>query len=676
MSQRTIHIEALPLKLKLKTAFRQAATTRYEGESIWVQVKRNGNKGYGEGCPRIYVAGDDLESSIKWVKENFSNGYVNFDSLDDLKQWVEKNSSIINTYPSAWCAVEMALLDLFSRENGCNVETLLGLSDYKLSGCYTAVLGDDKKWKYTTLLDQYLIRGITDFKIKLSGNLERDREKLHILNNLSIQYNVKDIRIRLDANNLWKDQCDKAIAYISALGGRIFALEEPVGSRHTLDISKISTVMGLPIILDESLCTLEDLLLYKDIPGKLIANIKISRVGGLIRAMKLIEGIKKMGWPIIIGCHAGETSLLTRAALVIASAAGESLLAQEGAFGDYLMEREPVEPILKFGPNGQLNLSEPYYSKTVRGLKVIQTDNWKAGFGLLGRMPVVQDDGSSKVYSIEMSDRYKIHYRVRGKTEGKDAVLILHGGMGHSGWLTPLAKQLYSISQDISVITPDRRGCGLNQHRGDLGSVQVLIEDVINHIEFLKRSFNRVHLAGWCQGSQYASIAAARMGNILSSLILLTPGFFWNERFMSVLRSAEKIVLKMIFEFNLKPQRSRACIPLPMEASDFTLIDKWLDFIENDELKTTMITLNSLSIMDEVQELSWGATPKINLPVLAILAKNDRMVDNKKVLEFIRPIFTTKKNRHHLMSLESGHAIQFEKPEEVAAKILEFIQKI
>ncbi len=86
----------------------------------------------------------------------------------------------------------------------------------------------------------------------------------------------------------------------------------------------------------------------------------------------------------------------------------------------------------------------------------------------------------------------------------------------------------------------------------------------------------------------------------------------------------------MIFEFKLKPERSRACIPLPMEATDFTLVDEWLDFIENDDLKTTMITLNSLSIMDEVQELSWDAMPKINLPVLAIMAKNDRMVDNKQ----------------------------------------------
>ena len=230
------------------------------------------------------------------------------------------------------------------------------LNDYKLCGRYTAVLGDDKKWKFTTLADQYLIRGFSDFKIKLNGNLERDREKLHILEDLRRQHDVKELRIRFDANNLWKDRCDEAIAYLTALDGSAFALEEPVGAHNAGDLSKLSMAMGLPIILDESLCTLDDLSLYREVPGRFIANIKVSRVGGLIRALKLIEELKILGWPIIIGCHTGETSLLTRAALVASSAAGEALIAQEGAFGDYLVEREPVDPILKFGRHGLLNL--------------------------------------------------------------------------------------------------------------------------------------------------------------------------------------------------------------------------------------------------------------------------------------------------------------------------------
>jgi L-alanine-DL-glutamate epimerase-like enolase superfamily enzyme/pimeloyl-ACP methyl ester carboxylesterase len=672
MGEKAILIKAMPLQVALKTTFRHAAATRDEGESVWVQARRNGTEGYGEGCPRDYVAGDDLESSVRWVKDNFSTGKLDFETLADLQQWVEDNSAVIDKYPSAWCATEMALLDLFSREQGCTVETLLGLDNSKLCGRYTAVLGDDKKWKFTTLADQYLIRGFSDFKIKLNGNLERDREKLHVLEDLRMQHHADEIRIRFDANNLWKNRCEEAIAYLTALGGRVFAVEEPVGSRNMEDMNRMSLALGLPIILDESLCTPDDLSPYHGAPGRFIANIKISRVGGLIRALGLIDHLKKLGWPIIIGCHAGETSLLTRAALVASSAAGDGLIAQEGAFGDYLVEREPVEPVLKFGRHGLLDLSSPYYLKTVQGLKVIPAESWKTGFGMQGRMPLVLDDGSPTISSLEMPDRYKIHYRVWGEPEGDDVLMILHGGMSHSGWQAPLAKQLRFLSPDVTVVAPDRRGCGLNDNRGDLGSVQSGIDDVVRHVESLKRSFTRVHLAGWCQGAQYASVAAAQLRDALSSLILLTPGFFWNERFRSVISIAEKIVLKMISEFKLKPERAHACIPIPMEATDFTLVDEWLDFIDRDDLKTTMITLKSVNIMDEVQELSWFAMLQNTLPVLAVMAENDRIVDNKKVVQFIGHLFSSG-NQNHIVSLQCGHAIQFESPEEVAREIVSFL---
>lgn len=675
MSEQTIFIEVQPLCVRLKATVRHAGATRNEGESVWVKAERKGITGYGEGCPRSYVAGDDLESSVLWVQEIFSAGKVHFNTFEDIKKWVKKNSNLIDRYPSAWCATEMALLDLFSREKNCSVETLLGMDGCERRGRYTAVLGDDKIWKFTNLADQYLIRGISDFQIKMNGKLEKDRAKLEILEDLCKQHNVPDVRIRLDANNFWAGRPEEAINYLKALNGPVFAVEEPVGACDAKDISQVSTATGLPVILDESLCTLDDLSHYINLPGKFIANIKISRVGGIIRTLRMIKELKKLGWPIIIGCHVGETSLLTRAALIPAHAAGENLIAQQGAFGDYLVEREPVDPILKFGRNGMLDLSYPYYFKNVRGLMLTPVENWNIGFGMQCRMHNTPDDGSPDVLALEMPDRYNINYRVWGKTDGEDVLLILHGGMGHSGWLAPLAKELRAMSTDITVVAADRRGSGLNEKRGDLGSVELVIGDVVRHIEFLKRSFKRVHLAGWCQGCQYASVAATRSGNALTSLILLTPGFFWNERFRSVISISEKIVFDMISEFKLKPDRNHACIPLPMEAIDFTFEEEWLDFIENDELKTTMVTLKTVSIMDEIQELSWSAMLQNSLPVLAILAKKDRIADNNKFKQFMGHMFS-EGNQNRLVSFNSAHAIHFEIPVEVANEIFHFISRL
>ena len=676
MSKQAVHIEVMPLRVPLKLTFRHAGASRNEGKSIWIRAARNGVEGFGEGCPRDYVAGDGLGSSIRWIQETFPNGEARFDTFDDVQDWTEQNSTVIDSYPSAWCAMEMALLDLFSREKDCSVETLLGFAGRLRPSRYTAILGDDKEWEFTSFVDQYIVIGFTDFKIKLHGDLKEDLAKLAILEELCQQHGVTDLRIRLDANNLWSGRTEEAITHLTALHAtteNLFAVEEPVGPRDIEGISRVSLALGLPVILDESLCTLGDLSLFANLPGKFIANIKLSKAGGLIRALVLIEALKNKGWPIIMGCHVGETSVLTRAALTSAHAAGAALVAQEGAFGDYLVEREPVSPSLQFGRHGLLDLNRPYYFNTVQGLQVIPAENWRVGFGMQSRMPVSSDDGHPEILVLEMADQYKIHSRVWGEAKGEDVLLVLHGGMSHSGWQAPLANALRSLSRDISIVAPDRRGCGLNEKRGDLGSVHLVIDDVVNYVEFLKKSFKRVYLAGWGQGAQYASIAAVKLGDALSGLVLLTPGFFWNERFRSVISIAEKIVLNMINEFGLTPGRDQAYVPLPMEATDFTLLPEWLDFIENDGLKTTMVTMKTVNIMGAIQELSWSAILQNRLPMLAFLAENDRIVDNAKVRQFIGHMFSAK-FQNRLVTLDTAHAMHFEKPLETAQELLHFIK--
>jgi len=674
MGEHLIHLEAQLLEVKLKGTFRHAGATRDQGESVWVKAERNGVAGFGEGCPRSYVSGDDLDSSVQWIQEHSASGEWHFDSVEELKGWSEKNAHRIDAYPAAWCAVEMAFLDLFAREENCSVEKLLGLNGCERQGHYTAVLGDEKEWKFTHLVDHYLVRGFSDFKVKLSGNLKKDQGKLEILKERCGQQGVSEVRVRLDANNLWDGRCADAIAHLKALDGPIAAVEEPVGPRDVDDIFEVQAATALPVILDESLCTLGDLSLYKHSEGKLIANIKISKTGGLLRALRLIEELKKLAWPIIVGCHVGETSLLTRAALIAASAAGENLIGHEGAFGDYLVEREPADPVLKFGRNGLLDLERPYFLTTVRGLKVVPKENWDLGFGVQCRMPKSSDDGKPLLLTFEAADQYKIHYRVWGRTKGEDVLVVLHGGMSHSGWQAPLAQALRSVNPNLSVVAPDRRGCGLNEKRGDFGSVRLVIEDVLRHIQLLKRSFARVHLAGWCQGCQYASIAAAELGDTLTSLTLLTPGFFWNERFRSVIRVAEKTFLHMISEFKLKPDPNQAYVPIPMESTDFTFEEEWLDFIEKDELKTTAVTMKTINIMDEIQELSWGAILQTSLPTLCVLAEQDRIVDNNKVQQFIGHMFSDS-NGNRLVKFPGSHAIHFEKPAGLADEILGFIKK-
>jgi L-alanine-DL-glutamate epimerase-like enolase superfamily enzyme/pimeloyl-ACP methyl ester carboxylesterase len=661
------------LRVPLKMTFRHASAARTHGESLWVEAARGAHRGYGEGCPRVYVTGETRASCTRWLGTWHEAIQSECTGLDALRGWLARNAAAVDASPSAWCAIECALLDLFAREREQSVEALLGLASPGGPHVYSAVLGNDQPWKTRFLIDQYCILGVTDFKVKLEGNPEVDGQKLRSIAELTAWHGVTGHRVRVDANNLWAETPDRALGYLRALDCELFGVEEPVRPRDVQTHSRISVDLGVPVILDESLCTLADLERYDDAPGRFMANLKISRVGGVLRALGLVEALRARGWPIIIGANVGETSVLTRASMLVAAAAGKQLAAQEGAFGSRLIEREPVSPSLRWGRGGALDLRRPYAEVTTEGLQLTPPEAWTRGWGLTGRIARRAWTESETVHTQAMSDGYDIHYRQWGPDTGSDVLVVLHGGMSHSAWQRPLADAARALST-MTVFAPDRRGCGLNAGRGDLASADRSVEDVVEHLRMLAGRFERIHLAGWCQGGQYAAVAAERVQHerALATLLLITPGLFWNARFRSVIDMTERVAQALITHFDLAPGRDESFAPIPLQATDFTQMPDGLDFIDADPLKTTEVTLKSVIVMDEVQERSWEAILGVRLPLFAMTASADRIVDNQKVRAYLGPLLAAPGNR--LMEIDAGHAVQFERPDELAAALLGFIR--
>lgn len=167
--------------------------------------------------------------------------------------------------------------------------------------------------------------------------------------------------MRLDANNLWKEYKDAA-AYLRALEHPVFAIEEPLPAGEYKALEKISRDCKIKIILDESFLKAED---FEKIPGDAsgwIINLRISKMGGLMRSLSVIEKAREAGIGVVVGAQVGETSLLTRAALTIANSCRDILMAQEGAFGTLLLQSDICDPPLMFGQKGLLNFSpaSPY----------------------------------------------------------------------------------------------------------------------------------------------------------------------------------------------------------------------------------------------------------------------------------------------------------------------------
>lgn len=338
------------LEIPFKQVFAHATATRACTESILVKAgSENGVVGVGEGCPRNYVTGETIQTVMRFF-DTHRKTWEEFRNVQDLKSWMTANNQSIDENPAGWCAVELALFDYWGQENRQSIESLLNLQELTGQFQYSAVLGTENLTSFKKQAQQFSALGFWDFKVKASGNFEDDTQKIEFLKDLSIG----NLRIRLDANNLWKTVTE-AVTYLKSLEYPFFAIEEPLQVGDYDGSRQISQQLDLPIILDESFLRIKQLDHLQADPQSWIINIRISKMGGVFRSLAIAEQAKVMNIPAIIGAQVGETSILTRAALTVANQYRDILLAQEGAFGTYLLEHDITDTPLMFSKGGRLD---------------------------------------------------------------------------------------------------------------------------------------------------------------------------------------------------------------------------------------------------------------------------------------------------------------------------------
>ncbi len=344
-------LQAHRIDIPFRLAFKHSSADRSATQSVWVEARVADLVGVGEGCPREYVTGENLASAAEFFTQHRRDLCEQATGMDNLATWMLKHAAELDANPAAWCAVELAVLDALARRDGVPVEKLLSLPPPDGQFQYTAVVGDSGPETFRVMAGLYHEMGFSDFKLKLSGDLERDRDKLIALGELQID----GLRVRVDANNLW-DQAGRAADHIAALDYAFLGIEEPLPANQFEAMRSVSRKTGCRIILDESLLRADQVESIDRDPEQWIINIRVSKMGGLLRSLEVVRRAREAGIAIIVGAQVGETSVLTRAGLVIASAAGKALVAQEGAFGTLLLESDVADPPLMFGKAGILDV--------------------------------------------------------------------------------------------------------------------------------------------------------------------------------------------------------------------------------------------------------------------------------------------------------------------------------
>jgi len=346
-------LELKPLRIPFRVAFKHASAERNETQAVLAIARSaDGLTGYGEGCPRDYVTGETDSSVAAFFGRQRDEIVATVSDLPTLKAWCWAHEEDIDRNPAAWCAIELALLDLIARHNKQSVEALLGLPPLAGPFVYSAVLGAMGAKQFAETLGRYRKLGLRDYKIKLSGDVERDRGNIAVLRDAGID----PAQARADANNLWSDH-DVARDYLRSLDFPFAAFEEPLHPGQFDDLARLAVELATRIVLDESLTRENQLAQLPGPTRQWIVNLRVSKMGGLLRSLAVAQRCHEKGLAMVVGAQVGETSLLTRAALIVVQAARDIVIAQEGAFGTMLLESDAVQPALMFGATGELDMS-------------------------------------------------------------------------------------------------------------------------------------------------------------------------------------------------------------------------------------------------------------------------------------------------------------------------------
>jgi len=351
---RLVRVDLFRADLPFRKAFRHSAASRSSSASVFVRcVADTGEVGFGETLPRDYVTGETRASVLGLLEERIMPRLLGME-FSGLGQVIEFLRRCDGKAPpawvpadvpqcSAWCAVDIALLDTFSRVFRQRV-SLGGGPSVPRSLRYSPVLSAEGGADLTSTLWKIRLGGIRQVKLKIGQEFDEScRRARRILGG--------GCDLRVDVNMGWP--ADRAMANIARLGAHgIRTVEQPVPTAELATLSRLTRESGATIIIDEGLHSresLDALIAARACNG---ANIRISKCGGLVAAVARCREALAAGLLLQVGSLTGESSLLSAAHLALAAEV-EGITYAESCFGLHLLREDVAAPVLQFGIMGR-----------------------------------------------------------------------------------------------------------------------------------------------------------------------------------------------------------------------------------------------------------------------------------------------------------------------------------
>jgi L-alanine-DL-glutamate epimerase-like enolase superfamily enzyme len=293
----SLKLKFTPYTLKLKHAFTLATSSRTTTPVMITEIEYQGVTGYGEASMPPYL-GESHETAARFLSAVDLSGFKSPFFIEDILKYVD---SIMPGNYAAKASVDIALHDLMGKLTGIPIYRLFGLNP-EITPLTSFTIGLD-----TPEVVKQKVAEASPYKVlKVKLGRENDKEMIEVIRSST------DKPLCVDVNQGWKDK-NHALEMANWLKDKgVLFIEQPMPKEQADDIAWLTQKSPLPVVGDEAIQNLNDLIKYKGVYSGV--NIKLMKCGGLRSAFNMIKTARILGMKVMIGCMTETSCAVTAAA--------------------------------------------------------------------------------------------------------------------------------------------------------------------------------------------------------------------------------------------------------------------------------------------------------------------------------------------------------------------------
>ena len=352
------------LRLPLKRKIRHASYSRTDSENILVACTLvDGTQGWGEGVPRAYVTGETVKGAI----QQLADAAIHEPLQVDCNNWNDVVTMCLGVrlprpdndsrgcYGNALrCALELSVLDAYGKlfEEPVSHVTrhyaeALPIQKSRREVRYSGVITAETPAREMISAAKIRIYGFSHCKIKVGLPGVDDYRRVSRFR----RWLGRRMDLRLDANEAWpaaevRQRVEQLLPF------HISSIEQPVPHAEVAALAELRRTLPVRIMLDESLASEYDAdCAIRDETCDLF-NLRLSKCGGFLASLRLAALAHRAGLGYQLGCHPGESSILSAAGRHFAASV-VNIVYLEGSYDRHILREKLTAEDMTFAYGGR-----------------------------------------------------------------------------------------------------------------------------------------------------------------------------------------------------------------------------------------------------------------------------------------------------------------------------------